>query len=183
MTAGCASLATAGLNNLHAIYGILVVAGLGIGGIIVPASIITTIICPDDIIATVTALTLSIRVIGGCVGYTTYYNVFVNKFKTKVINYIGGVMVLELGITNTSYIVAAIEATSYSLIQDLKEIPGIAGNDTAYEIVVRAGQIAYSESYKYVYLVSIAFGCVAIIASLFLGKIDKYMDDHVAVVM
>jgi hypothetical protein len=44
---------------------VLIVAGLGIGGILVPASIITTIVCPDDLIATVSALTLSIRVIGG----------------------------------------------------------------------------------------------------------------------
>lgn len=59
-------------------------------GIVVPASIIcessfmkeqffltepfltitiATIICPDDLIATVAALTLAIRVIGGSVGY------------------------------------------------------------------------------------------------------------------
>jgi hypothetical protein len=44
---------------------VLIIAGLGIGGILVPASIITTIVCPDDLIATVSALTLSIRVIGG----------------------------------------------------------------------------------------------------------------------
>lgn len=63
MTAGCGALAAARLDNLPAVYGILVVAGLGIGGIVVPASIMTTIVCPDDLIATVTALTLSIRVV------------------------------------------------------------------------------------------------------------------------
>lgn len=35
------------LDNLYQLWGILVLAGLGIGGIVVPASIITTIICPD----------------------------------------------------------------------------------------------------------------------------------------
>lgn len=34
-------------DNLHVLWGLLVLAGLGIGGIVVPASIITTIICPD----------------------------------------------------------------------------------------------------------------------------------------
>jgi hypothetical protein len=53
----------------------LIIGGFGIGGIVVPASIITTIICPDDLIATIAALTLSIRVIGGAVGYAVYYNV------------------------------------------------------------------------------------------------------------
>jgi len=124
-----------------------------------------------------------IRVIGGCIGYTVYYNVFVNKFVPNATKYIGGTMALELGITNVTYITTAIELTAASLLDGLKEIPGIAGNDTAYEMVVLAGQVAYAESYKYVYLTSIAFGSISIIASVFLGNIDKYMDDHVAVVM
>jgi MFS family permease len=183
MTAGCGSLAVARVDNLNTLWGLLIVAGFGIGGIVVPASIISTIICPDDLIATIAALTLSVRVIGGAVGYTVYYNVFVTKFVPNAIKYIGGTMELELGITNASYIGEAISLTAASLLQDLKFIPGIAGNDTAYSMVVAAGQLAYAESYKYVYLTSIAFGAVSIIAACFLGNIDKYMDDHVAVVM
>ena len=92
-------------------------------------------------------------------------------------------MELELGITNASYITEAITLTGASLLEDLMLIPGIAGNETAYAMVVAAGQVAYAESYKYVYLTSIAFGCVSIIASCFLGDINSFMDDHVAVVM
>ena len=143
----------------------------------------TTIICPDDLIATVAALTLAIRVIGGSVGYTTYYNVFVHKFTPNAIKYVGGAMELELGITSPAAIQEAIVLTGASLLSDLQLIPGIAGNETAYAIVVRAGQIAFAESYRYVYLVSMAFGGVSIIAACFLGDIEKYMDDHVAVVM
>lgn len=44
---GIGSLAVARTDNLHVLWGLLVIAGLGIGGIVVPASIITTIICPD----------------------------------------------------------------------------------------------------------------------------------------
>ncbi|KAK5069331.1 hypothetical protein LTS08_008477 [Lithohypha guttulata] len=183
MTAGCGALAFADRDNLNQVWVILVVAGLGIGGIVVPASIITTIICPDDIIATVTALTLSIRVIGGCIGYTTYYNVFANKFVPNATKYIGGTMALRLGITNTTHITHAIEYTAASLLPLLNTIPGIAGNETAYAMVVQAGQVAYAESYKYVYYVSIAFGVISIIASAFLGNINKYMDDHVAVII
>ncbi len=84
--------------------GLLVLAGLGIGGIVVPASIITTIICPDDLIATVAALTLAIRVIGGSVGYTIYYNVFINKFIPNAETYIGGAMILQLNITSVEEI-------------------------------------------------------------------------------
>ncbi len=85
MTAGTASLACATRENMNTLWGLLILSGLGIGGIVVPASIITTIICPDDLIATVSALTLSIRVIGGAVGYCAYYNVFVSKFVPNAI--------------------------------------------------------------------------------------------------
>ena len=137
----------------------------------------------QDLIATVAALTLAIRVIGGSIGYTTYYNVFISKFTDNAIYYIGGAMELELGITDPKAIVSAITFTGAALLDELILIPGIAGNETAYAIVVGAGQVAFAESYKWVYLVSIAFGGVSIVAACFLGNINQYMDDHVAVVM
>lgn len=187
MTAGIGSLASLEADTLYRAWGLLVLAGLGIGGIVVPASIITTIICPDDLIATVAALTLAIRVIGGSIGYTVYYNVFYNKFVPNAIYYVGGAMELQLGIIDQQAITSAITLTGASLLEEIKAIPQVAqspmGAEKAYEIIVAAGQIAYAESYKYVYLVSIAFGAISIIASCFLGNIDQYMDDHVAVVM
>lgn len=178
MTAGTASLACATPDNMNTLWGLLILGGLGIGGIVVPASIITTIICPDDLIATVSALTLSIRVIGGAVGYTIYYNVFVGKFKVYAPELIGGAM-FKLGITNITDITNAILLTGASLLEEMKAIPGLQ-NETAYNIVVRAGQEAFSMSYHYVYLASIAAGAISIICACFLGDINKYMDDHVA---
>jgi len=83
MTAGCGSLAVAEVNNMYQLWGLLILAGIGIGGkipfrrmmvvqfthfliigIVVPASIITTIICPDDLIATVRILISSARFTG-----------------------------------------------------------------------------------------------------------------------
>ncbi|KAF2810561.1 MFS multidrug transporter-like protein [Mytilinidion resinicola] len=182
MTAGCGAIAVGTADNLYRLWGILIVASLGIGGIVVPASIMTTIICPDDLIATVAALTLSIRVIGGSIGYCAYYNVFINKFVPAATYYIGGVMVTKLNITDPQLIGAAIKLTGASLIEDLRTIPGLE-SDLAYEAVVKAGQMAFAEAYKWVYYSSIAFGGVSIIAACFLGDISKYMDDHIAVIM
>jgi hypothetical protein len=53
-------------------------------------------------------------------------------------------------VTNETYIGQIIGLTGASLIEDIKLIPGIAGNDTAWEIVVYAGQVAFAESYKWV---------------------------------
>jgi hypothetical protein len=88
MTLGTGLMSLARPDNIGPVVVILIIAGLGIGGILVPASIITTIVCPDDLIATVSALTLSIRVLGGAVGYAVYYNVFYNKFVELAVEHI-----------------------------------------------------------------------------------------------
>ncbi|KAF2772653.1 MFS multidrug transporter-like protein [Teratosphaeria nubilosa] len=183
MTAGCGALAVADRTNLYQLWGLLILAGLGIGGIVVPASIISTIICPDDLIATVAALTLAVRVIGGSLGYCAYYNVFVNKFAPAATYFIGAAMETKLNITNATIIGDAISIIATSLLTELQELPGIKGVPGAYELVVFAGQLAYAAAYKYVYYVSIAFGAISILAACFLGDISQYMDDHVAVVM
>lgn len=81
--AGTGALAVAKVGNLATLWIILIIAGFGIGGIVVPASIITTIICLDDLIATIAALTLAIRVIDGAIGYAVYYNVSSAPLSTR----------------------------------------------------------------------------------------------------
>lgn len=44
---GCGAMSVARTDNLSTLWFILIIASLGIGGIVVPASIMTTIICPD----------------------------------------------------------------------------------------------------------------------------------------
>lgn len=92
-------------------------------------------------------------------------------------------MALDYNLTDTTLITKVIGLTGASLIDDIKVLPEIAAIPGAGDAIIYAGQLAYAASYKYVYLVSIAFGGVSIIAALFLGDISKYMDDHVAVVM
>ena len=123
--------------------------------------------------ATLSALTLSIRMVGGGVGYCIYYNVFVSKFVPAAKHYIGAVMMTELIITSEEAITEVIELTSASLLDEIQSIPGIVGNETAHEMVVATGQLAFAESYKWLYYVSIAFGAVSILASCFLGPITK----------
>lgn len=89
----------------------------------------------------------------------------------------------EMGITNPKLIGEAIQLTGASLLEGILLIPGVDGNVTKYEMIVAAGQLAYAESYKYVYLTSIAFGCVSILAACLMGDISPFMNDHVAVVI
>ena len=48
MTAGCGALAVAERTNLATLWGLLILAGLGIGGIVVPASIISECLTSED---------------------------------------------------------------------------------------------------------------------------------------
>ncbi|KAF2708227.1 putative MFS drug efflux pump [Pleomassaria siparia CBS 279.74] len=183
MTAGCGALSISRPDNLSQMWGILIVASLGIGGIVVPASIMSTIVCPPELIGTITALTLSIRVIGGSIGYCAYYNIFVSKFTPAAMHYIGGTLVLKANITSPAVIEEVIVLTGAALLEEISMLPGIKGNEALYQAVVAAGQLAYAEAYKWVYYASIAFGGVSIIAALFLGDLSPYMDDNIAVHM
>jgi MFS family permease len=169
------------LDNLWVVYIVLTISGLGIGGIVVPASIITTIICPDELIATVAALTLSIRVLGGAVGYSIYFNVFAEHFTTEAVARIPPACI-EVGIQDPTVIAEVIGLTAAGLLDEIRLLPNVT-TEAKWEILVRAGQEAYSHAYPNVYYVSIAFGCVSIICSLFLKDVRKYMTDHVAVHM
>jgi hypothetical protein len=48
VTATSQGFAALNRDNIWLSYVLLIISGLGIGGIVVPASIISTIICPDE---------------------------------------------------------------------------------------------------------------------------------------
>lgn len=177
MTLGCGLLAIARVDNIQTVYGVLFIAGLGVGGVVVPASTITAIICPSDVIATVTALTIAIRIVGGAIGYAIYYNVFVSKLLPQLMQIVGGTCV-KVGIEHDK-IEQIIQMTGASLVNEIKHLPFV--NETQWHAIVAAGQVAYSHAYPWAYYCSIAFGGVSMLASLFLG--DLNMDDTVAVVL
>ncbi|KAK4466950.1 major facilitator superfamily domain-containing protein [Cladorrhinum samala] len=180
MTAGCGSLAAARLDNIKSVYAILLFAGLGVGGIVVPASMITTIICPSEVIATVTALTIAVRIVGGAIGYTIYYNVFVAKLVPLLTEIVGGACV-QAGIHDVKIIGEIIGLTGESLLNEIRYLPGV--NEKAWGEIVAAGQVAYSMAYPWVYYCSLVFGGVAVLSSFFLGDLSDVMNDTVAVVI
>lgn len=181
MTAGVGGLAALTRDNVWVSYICLIIGGLGVGGILVPASIISQIVCPDELIATVTALTLAIRVLGGAIGYSIYYNVFSQKFSKNALAIIGPAC-FRAGITQGAVIKEVFELTAAGLVNEIRALPQVK-TEAAYDIIIAAGQEAYARSYPWVYYISIAFGGASIIASCFLGNISKYMNNHVAVDM
>lgn len=177
MTAGIGALAAVTPTRRALGIGVSVLGGFGVGGIIIPAAIILTIISPDEVIATVTALNLSARLIGGSIGYAIYYNIFENKLAAVLPATVGAAAAgAGLPLAEIPALVGALVAKNITAIALL---PGIT------PAIIQAAEVAvegsFVEAFKRVYLVSIAFGGSAVLASLFVGDIRKYMVGRVAV--
>lgn len=54
-----------------------------------------------------------------------------------------------------AFLESVIALTGASLLDVIKELPPVAATPGAYEAIVRAGQIAYTLAYRYVYYVSV----------------------------
>jgi Fungal trichothecene efflux pump (TRI12) len=177
MTAGIGALASVDQNHRALGIGLSVLGGFGVGGIIIPAATILTIICPDEVIATATAITFSVRLIGGSIGYAIYFNIFENKLNA-VLPTLVGTAAVEAGLPITE-VVDFVEALVSQNGTAVAAIPGLTP-----QILLAAQEAvldSYVQGFRRVYLVSIAFGGAAVLASVFLGNIKKYMVDRVAV--
>ena len=177
MTAGVGSLS--GVGTSHKAMGIVMsfIGGFGVGGIIIPAAVILTIVSPDENIALITAVTISIRLIGGAIGYAIYFNVLQKRVKNVLPTHIAeNVVVAGLPLTE---VLTFVEAYATGDMAALAKIPGLT------PAILEAARFGVSQAYAYgfkiLYLVSIAFGGTAIICSVFLGDVKAFMSDHVAV--
>jgi hypothetical protein len=151
------------------------IAGFGVGGVLVPPSTIAITVCPDRLIATTVALSLSIRLIGGSIGYTIYYNIFAEK--------LGKVLPENVAKAAVGAGLRAEDATKFvteflTAPRSVMTVPGVTQSVVA--AATRGAQESYAYALSFVWYTSIAFGVVAIIAAGFLGNNRKYLTDRVA---
>jgi hypothetical protein len=186
MTAGTGAVSISTPDNLNALYAIVTIASIGVGGVIIPSSIIAQIACPDELIATITAITLSIRYIGGAIGFAVYANLFFRKFTEY-----GGTIVAVDGVVmngvvapdNLPLIVHIVELVGNAKIAELKELIAtnpLVLNKEAYPIIISYAQRAFALAYRFPYWISIAFGALCFILSFFVGDIGGLLTDQVA---
>jgi hypothetical protein len=156
--------------------GLTTLAGFGIGGVLVPAATVAITVTPDAFIATTVALALSLRFIGGAIGFSIYYNIFINKLTPKLPLYIGEYAV-RAGLPLESvkaFVITYLEAST-----KISEVPGVT------PAILQAASLgtrwAYSDSLSYVWYTSIAFGLLAIVACLFLGDMKRFMTNRIAI--
>ncbi|KAH9864334.1 hypothetical protein J1614_010268 [Plenodomus biglobosus] len=174
--AGALGASTPENESLTLAFGSL--AGFGVGGVLVPAATIAMLVCPDAIITTAAALSLSIRTVGGTIGYSIYYNIFITKL-TKQLPLYTAEYAIKAGLPLSS----AESFVGLFLTEPAKlattPIPGMT--PAVIAAATKGTQWAYSESLKYVWLTSIAFGAVAVVCTILLPSTAKYQTNRVAV--
>jgi len=151
-------------------------AGIGIGGVIVPATTVSLIVVPDPLLATAAALALSIRTVGGSIGYTIYAAIFNNKLRNNLPRIVAA-YVSKAGLPSTylNEFVTIFLTAPTKLATAPGYTPAIA------EAATIGSRWAYAESLKYVWYVTIPFGVLAAISCLFLPSIRNYQTNRIAV--
>ncbi|KAL5393472.1 hypothetical protein DPSP01_000291 [Paraphaeosphaeria sporulosa] len=184
MTAGTGALSIASPHNLQTVYAVLTLASLGVGGVIIPSSIIAQIACPSELIATITAITLSIRYIGGAIAFAVYSNLFFHKFTEYATEIVATNTIIANGMVNYTtpagqlLIAEMVELVGNARLRELKEViesnPLVLDRD-GYGPIIASAQEAFALAYRWPYWVSLAFGITCFFMSFFVQDIGDLM--------
>lgn len=185
MIAGFGALAAVGyMDNLLAGF-MVFIGSVGVGGIIIPASVITQLCTPDEFLGTVTAFTFVARVIGGAIGFTVYYYILNHRmetlFKAFVTNQYSLAVVqtlLRAGL-NQAQITEFLTDFAISDFKAMRSFRQIT--DLTIELVSLQARPIWAEGFQDVWYTTIAFSGLGLICSAFLGDVSKYMTNHRAV--
>ncbi|KAJ9646693.1 hypothetical protein H2204_000385 [Knufia peltigerae] len=152
------------------------IGGFGVGGILVPAATVAMIVVPDSLLATTAALSLSIRTLGGSIGYTIYLAIFTNKIKTNL------PAIVSQYVINAGLPVKDLEAFVTIFLTSPTNIADAPGYSKEIALAATMGsRWAYAESLKWVWVTSIPFGVLAMLACCFVPSIKKWQTKRIAV--
>ena len=181
MTAGIGAMAAFNTISKPMAIGLSFLAMLGVGGLYIPPIVALTIISPDEILGAVVGLALSVRFIGGQVGYTILYNILQIKLTNNIPTLVAP------GLVAAGVPADAVKGFIQALVDKnntaVATTPGLTA--TKLPAILNAAAQGFNElflqSFPIVYYAAIGFGGAAIIACLLLGNIRKYVTDRVAV--
>ena len=196
MTGFAGALAVMTPENESLVLALGAMAGFGVGGVLVPAATVAMLVCPDALITTAAALSLSIRTVGGSIGYSIYYNIFATKLAKNLPAYTAQYAIaagLPLSSAEAFVGLFLTEPAKLATTPIAGVTPAVIAGAT------KGTQWAFSESLKYVWVsftivfgdeialltqqqfTSIAFGCMAIVCTALLPSTKKYQTNRVAV--
>jgi hypothetical protein len=157
-------------------------ASFGVGAIIVPSLTIALYACPDAHIGTTTALSLSVRFLGGSVGNTIYFNIFNEKITVYLPQLIAQYAVQAgLPSANTKQFVEAYVGANPQMPNSTAAAAVPRGIMQIVEEASIGMRWAYADSLQAVWYSSIAFGVASVVCCTFLPNISRFMTNRIAV--
>lgn len=129
--------------------------------------------CKPADIGLASGLLASIRSAGGSVAVAVYSSILQNRLRTTLPANVGAAAIAAgLPSIQVPALVAAVKAGR------LESFPGTTARIS--DAVARAVPEAYAEAFKTVYLASLGFGAIALVASLFAKDDQEHLSDGVA---
>jgi hypothetical protein len=169
-------------HDVRTVLPAVVLALIGVGGVLIPNQVVVTVITPDDLIGSVTALTVGLRSQAQVIGLALFYNRFEDKVLQNAYKYIVPVIV-EAGVYNATVITNLVTGLTALPFRTLAaDIPQLQ-NATHFAAVEESAIKCFSETFHFLWMITIPFGVTACIAALFMGDVSQYLDNHVAVVI
>lgn len=182
LTSGCACLVLIDGDNVRTAFAPIILALIGVGGVVVPNQVIITVITPDDLIASVAALTIGLRAQAQVIGLALFYNQFVSEVSKNALKTIVPAAI-KLGLFNVHEIETFVRGLTAQPVRTWTSLIPALSDPANVEFMRRASAACFLKSLNHVYLITIAFGVTACIASMCIGSVTQYMDNHVAIVL
>jgi hypothetical protein len=171
---GC--MAAVDASNRSLAIALTILAGFCVGSLELITIIIAGLVCRPGDIGLASGLLGSVRQVSGSVATSIYVSILMNRLATTLpANVKPAVLGAGFPSDDLPALYAAIGAGSAAAME---KVPGITVKVLA--ALEDALKVAYAEAFQTVYLASIAFGGLAIIAAFFSRSIDDLMTGYVA---
>ncbi|KUJ11610.1 MFS general substrate transporter [Mollisia scopiformis] len=182
-TVAAACLVLVNPSRISTAFAPIILSLIGTGGVLIPNQVIITVITPDDLIASVTALTVGLRAQAQVLGLSIFYNRFVHQVTAKAYKTIVPALLIAgvYDITTITDFITSLTAVPFK--QLYTEIPGFVTSQANYELGAKAVVTCFSEAIKLIWYITIPFGVSACIVAMCMGDVSRFMDQHVAVVL
>ncbi|KAF1814600.1 MFS general substrate transporter [Eremomyces bilateralis CBS 781.70] len=180
-TAGVGAMAAIDPHNINTAWPPLIIGLVGVGGVLFPNQIIVTVITPDDLLATVTSLTFVIRGVSQSVALALLQNRFVAAVTANALKLVAPAAI-KAGLTSVPQITELVNSlTAVPFKEYVPQMLPMVNTTEKYDMLFEATVQTFGKSFPTLYYIGLGFGIVGCIASILVGDMSKYMDEHVAV--
>ncbi|KFY79742.1 hypothetical protein V499_01311 [Pseudogymnoascus sp. VKM F-103] len=155
---GLGCMAAVDPKKINTVWAHLIIGLIGVGGVLLPSQGIFSVI-----------------------GVSMFHNIFIQQVTKNAYTYFA-VPAVQAGIYDTEVEALVSTLGAGPLSHYVRLFPQIDTPEKQASIVL-AGHETYKHCFPILYYISIAFGGAAVIASLFLKDLEKYMNDNVAVML